>query len=137
MRDRVFIDSNIWVYFATKNKSEKQLRSYKIIKDNYSEISVSTQVLGEIFNVLKKKTTLKSEEIAEIVIKYSDEFPVLAIDKKHLAKAIDIHLKYHYSYYDSQVIATALLSNCAILYSEDLHHQQVIEDKLTIINPYI
>ena len=55
MRDRVFIDSNVWVYFATKNKSEKQLRSYKIIRDNYSEISVSTQILGEIFNVLKKR----------------------------------------------------------------------------------
>jgi predicted nucleic acid-binding protein len=93
--------------------------------------------LGEIFNVLKKKTKLKSREIAEIVTKYSDEFPVIAIDKKYFVKALDIHLKYHYSYYDSLIIATALLSNCAKLYSEDLHHQQVIEDKLTILNPFI
>ncbi|MBF0303221.1 MAG: hypothetical protein HQK73_09285 [Desulfamplus sp.] len=34
--------------------------------------------------------------------------------------AFDIAEKYGFSYYDSQVIACALESACAVLYSEDL-----------------
>jgi len=47
-----------------------------------------------------------------------------------------LHVKYQYRYWDSLVIATALLNGCDILYSEDLHEGQLIEDKLTIINPF-
>ncbi len=45
--------------------------------------------------------------------------------------------KYQYSYYDSLIIAAALDSNCTILYSEDLKHNHIIENTLTILNPFI
>ena len=57
MKDNIFIDSNIWVYFASNNKSDKKLKSFKIINYNFSKINISTQFLGELFNVLKKKPT--------------------------------------------------------------------------------
>ena len=47
-----------------------------------------------------------------------------------------IRSKYKYSYYDSLIIATALESKCKILYSEDMHHGQIIENSLKIINPF-
>ena len=50
---------------------------------------------------------------------------------------IEIHTRYKYSYYDSLIIASALENDCAILYTEDLHHSQVIDEKLAIINPFI
>ena len=50
-------------------------------------------------------------------------------------KAIEIKHRYQYSYWDSLIIASALESNCSILYSEDMHHGQVIEGRLTIQNP--
>jgi predicted nucleic acid-binding protein len=52
-------------------------------------------------------------------------------------KAIEIHFSYHFSFYDSLIIAAALQSNCATLYSEDLQHGQAIEGKLNIVNPFI
>lgn len=49
----------------------------------------------------------------------------------HLAQA------YRYSYYDSLILAASLEKTCHVLYSEDMQHQQVIEQQLTIVNPFI
>jgi len=43
---------------------------------------------------------------------------------------------YKFSFYDSLIVSAALACNCAILYSEDMHHGQLIEDRLKIINPF-
>ncbi|BAY67477.1 hypothetical protein NIES23_02510 [Trichormus variabilis NIES-23] len=34
-------------------------------------------------------------------------------------------------------VSTALLSECSIIYSEDMQHNQLIENKLKIINPFV
>ena len=47
-----------------------------------------------------------------------------------------IRRKYSYSYWDSLSIASALENNCKALYTEDMQDGQIIEDKLTIINPF-
>jgi predicted nucleic acid-binding protein len=52
-------------------------------------------------------------------------------------KACNIAERYQYSFYDSLIISAALESNCDILYSEDLQHNQIIDGVLTIINPFI
>ncbi len=59
-----------------------------------------------------------------------------AIASEQVIKAIEIRGRYGFSYWDS-LIATALLSGCSILYSEDMQHDQVIESTLKIINPFI
>ncbi len=45
--------------------------------------------------------------------------------------------KYGYSFYDCMIISAALESNCAILYSKDLHNGHLIEQKLVIKNPFV
>ena len=45
--------------------------------------------------------------------------------------------KYGFSFWDSMIVAAALDNHCSILYSEDLHHEQIIEGKLQIVNPFI
>jgi predicted nucleic acid-binding protein len=44
--------------------------------------------------------------------------------------------KYNLQYYDALIIATALENNCNILFSEDMQDKLIIENKLTIINPF-
>ena len=63
-------------------------------------------------------------------------FPVLEIDTAKVLQALDISTRYQYSYWDSLVIATTLLAGCQTLYSEDMHHQQVIDEKMQILNPF-
>ena len=47
-----------------------------------------------------------------------------------------IRHKYNLSFWDSLIIASALENDCSILYTEDLQHEQMIEGKLKIINPF-
>ncbi len=44
--------------------------------------------------------------------------------------------KYKYGYFDSLIISSALENDCSILFTEDLHSNQKIEEKLKIINPF-
>lgn len=48
-----------------------------------------------------------------------------------------INLTYGYAYWDSLIISTAINENCSLIYSEDMQHNQSIENKLKILNPFI
>jgi predicted nucleic acid-binding protein len=49
---------------------------------------------------------------------------------------IDISDRFGFSVYDSMIVASALLAGCETLYSEELQHRQVIDGKLTVLNPF-
>ena len=44
--------------------------------------------------------------------------------------------RYRLSIFDGQILASALNARCNVLYSEDMQDGQVIEDVLTIRNPF-
>jgi predicted nucleic acid-binding protein len=54
-----------------------------------------------------------------------------------IQKALKLNSKYGYSYYDCLILASALLNDCEYLYSEDMQHNQLIEGKLKIVNPFL
>lgn len=43
----------------------------------------------------------------------------------------------NFSFWDSLIIAAALESHCTMLYTEDLQYGQVIDGRLTIVNPFL
>lgn len=51
-------------------------------------------------------------------------------------KAIKLTQKYDFQIFDAIIIASALEAECDVLFTEDLQHMQVIEDRLTIKNPF-
>ena len=51
-------------------------------------------------------------------------------------ETVKIAAQYGFSFWDSMMVASALNNHCSILYSEDLQHSQIIEDRLQIINPF-
>jgi predicted nucleic acid-binding protein len=57
---------------------------------------------------------------------------------KQIAKSIIANCSIiRFSFWDSMMIASALDNHCSVIYTEDLQHGQVIENKLKIINPFI
>lgn len=52
------------------------------------------------------------------------------------ARALEIHRQTPYRLYDSLIVAAAIESGVATLYSEDLQHGRRIAD-LTILNPFL
>ena len=135
MTDKIFLDTNLWVYLFSDQRT-KQENISRLISENFKNIWLSAQVLGELFNVITKKEFTPPEEAVKIVRRISAEFPVSGIDKATVKRAMDLKLKYHYSYWDSLIIAAALGTHCKRLYTEDLQHKQVIENGLIIINPF-
>jgi predicted nucleic acid-binding protein len=136
MTDRIFIDTNLWVYLFSDD-IEKRRAACELIRDNFKTIQVSSQVLGELFNVLTKKNITGLEKAQKIVDRISNDFFVLSIDKEIVKDAITLKLRYGYSYWDSLIIASALKVEARILYSEDLHHNHTIENELRILNPFV
>jgi len=64
-------------------------------------------------------------------------FEIISVNSEVVSNAMEIHSKYGFSFWDSQVLAAALEAGCSILYTEDIQHNQFIEGKLRIINPFI
>jgi predicted nucleic acid-binding protein len=134
MNDRVFIDSNILIY-AYSEEERKREKALDIIKTNESVISI--QVINEFVNVVKKKFNKENDEILEALHEIEEQLVIWDNLNLHLTKkAINLSEKYQYSYYDCLIIAAALEAKCSILYTEDMHHNHLIEGKLRITNPF-
>ena len=137
MPAKIFVDTNLWVYLYAKNPPEKYGQVRQLVADQFEEVIISTQILGELYHVLSRKNLIPPPEAQTIVVEMAASFPVLEIDTAKVLQALDISTRYQYSYWDSLVVATALSVNCQALYSEDMHHQQVVNEKMQILNPFL
>ena len=72
----------------------------------------------------------------ETVLELNDNFPIVNFNLQTQFKGIELKGKYKLQFYDSMILATALENGCNIVFSEDMQHNQVIENRLTIINPF-
>lgn len=133
---KVFLDTNLWIYLYSQNAQTKATVVQQLIEDRFEAISVSTQVLGEMFHVLTRKHITSSTEAQAIVVDITATFNPVAIGAAQVLQAIELYQKYAYSYWDSLILATAIQQGCTQLYSEDMQHNQTIEATLTILNPF-
>lgn len=134
MPDRIFIDTNILIYFVGDDSEKRELSESIIFSDSIKVLS--TQVINEFLNVSYKKSITTENELASLINDFTSNFEVNLIYNHTIHNAINLKSKYKYSYYDTLMLASAIENDCEILYTEDMQHNQIIEDKLTIINPF-
>ncbi|VXD22770.1 putative nucleic-acid-binding protein [Planktothrix serta PCC 8927] len=137
MKNKVLLDTNLWVYLYSQNSPNKSVKVRELVNNNFTSIIVSTQILGEFYNVMTKKKVKPKDEVKQIILEMVTNFTIVEIDVLKVITALDINSKYGYTYWDSLVLATALQQNCNILYSEDMQANQLIEQKTIIINPFL
>lgn len=135
MQDRVFIDTNILVYMYFNTDSTKAASIITLL-NQHSERYISTQVINEFVNVFSKKRKIGMELIAKAVDEVTETFTVTTISVETISLALSIAIKHKYSYFDCLIVASALESNCRILYTEDMHNKHSIDNKLKIVNPF-
>jgi predicted nucleic acid-binding protein len=126
-----FVDTNIVVYaYASGPKST---RAGELLQG----ANISVQVLNEFANVAIRKLGFDAAELAEHVNSIRGRVSTIAIiDEPTHDLAREIVLRHRLGFYDSALLAAALLADCDTFYSEDLHHGLIIEDQLTIRNPF-
>ncbi|NCQ97900.1 PIN domain-containing protein [Microcystis aeruginosa] len=134
MPDKVFIDTNVLIYGYSEDEPDKRQQAIDCVRSG--EAWISTQVLNETINVLKRKFSLSYSQIREAVQELSEGFPIVLVSVNTIEMALNLAERYQYSYFDSLILASALEAGCQILYSEDLQDGQRIENQLTIINPF-
>ena len=130
----ISIDTNILVYSLEEIDSEKYDISSKILDSNPL---LSSQVFSEFINVCLKKLKKNKSETIEIAKIFLNKCEFVSVSEQSINLSLVICEKYKLQIFDSIIIANALDNNSEILYSEDMHHGLVIENKLKIINPYL
>ena len=137
MNDKVFLDTNTVIYSYSEDEPEKQKIANDILEQYSNQIIISNQVINELSNTLFRKFKLNADEVRETVLELNDNFPIVNFNLQTQLKGIELKGKYKLQFYDSMILATALENGCNIVFSEDMQHNQVIENRLTIINPFI
>ena len=127
MSDRVFLDTNIWIYAATGREAypEKFRRAREIVAAD--EIGVSTQVVGEFVNAVQKPKAMRRALTPDETTRWVEQlfvFPLIEIDRQIVESALFIQRRYQIGYWDSQIIASAERFGADVLLSEDLGHKQ-------------
>ncbi|MGZ5031261.1 MAG: PIN domain-containing protein [Methylobacter sp.] len=142
MTDKVFVDTNIWVYayLDTDNTQShnKHLKAVECLQQLYRdvEIIISTQVLSEYYSALLKNN-ISDLDIQESSQQLTQAIEVVALSKNTVINSYLIRNCYRYSYWDSLIIASALEHGCTKLISEDMQNHQLINGQLTINNPFL
>ena len=127
-----FLDSNILVYaYSTDPRS---LAAQSICERRHT---LSVQSLNEFVNVARRKLRYDWDEIVARLIAIVDlADPILPVTFKLHQTGIALAERYRLQVYDGMILAAALEAGCETLYSEDMHDGLVIEERLTIRNPF-
>lgn len=139
MRDKFFIDTDIFVYSFDKNEPGKQEVAEYIIKQalKSSKGIVSNQVVQEFINVATRKfiKPLSFGDCRKYLSRVMEPLCEIYSDIELYGKSLDLMERLNYSFYDSLIIAAAQKAVCKIIYSEDMQDEQSI-DSLKIVNPF-
>jgi predicted nucleic acid-binding protein len=129
-----FIDTNILIYSLDKG-GQKQQKALALLAD---KPVMSVQVLSEAANVMRRKLGFDIAAIRAVINRISQEcLSLQPLNPATLNDAFDIAERYRFSHYDSLIIAAALQADCTTLYSEDMQHGQIIDNRMIIINPFL
>ena len=132
MTVRAFADTNIPLY-ALDVDEVKRRKALVLLRGNPV---ISVQVVNEFISVATGKMRLARPEIIRLARIMMKRCEVVAMDKAMVNEAIALGERFQFSHWDSLIVAAALRANCDTLYSEDMRHGQVIDNRLTIINPF-
>lgn len=128
-----FIDSNIILYLPDINQTKREITEKLLAQSPH----VNSQVMVEVANVCKRKFSYTKNDVLILWDVLLNNSIFVSTDKLTIDTAMYLLNKYDFQIFDAIIIAGALLANCSTLYSEDLQHNQVIENKLTIKNPFL
>ena len=133
-RRRIFIDANVLLYLLSSVSAKADIAEKIIAAEDLSRL-ISTQTIGEFANIARKKADLHWAEIRLHIDTFRTRASVAQVTQDDQDMALAIADRYHYSWWDSQMIATAVRVGAEVLYTEDLKHGQRIGD-LLIHDPF-
>lgn len=130
--DRAFFDTNILLYLLSSDTVKADTAERVMINGGI----ISVQVLNEFTSVARRKMDMSFSEIRSVLSPIQQICRVATVTLDTHTDALWIADRYGYNVWDALIVASAVEAGCAILYTEDLQHGQVVEERLQIINPF-
>lgn len=126
------IDTSALLYVLDEATARQEI-VFGILGD---ETILSVQVVTESARVLERKFKRSRSEVRAWVEMLISGYRVTALTPESVLKAQELRERYSLSHWDSLIVAHALENQASVLFAEDLHDGLVIDDALTIRNPF-
>jgi predicted nucleic acid-binding protein len=140
MSGRFFLDTNIAIYAVDSEDLSKQKISIELLVRARSNDAgwLSYQVVQEWFNVVLRRSScpLTIIEAEAAYNKLLEPLNRMESSRDLITVALSLHSKEELSWWDSLIVAAAVLGRCDTLLTEELQHGQVIRG-VRIENPFL
>jgi predicted nucleic acid-binding protein len=128
----IFHDTNVILYLLSSEAAKADRAEELLAAGGH----ISVQVLNEFAAVASRKLALGWSEIGEILEQVRSVCAVEPITLDTHERGLAVASRYGLHVYDAMIVASALLSGCTVLHSEDLQDRQVFDKQLTVHNPF-
>jgi predicted nucleic acid-binding protein len=141
MKDKVFLDTNVFIYSVDSSPTDKQKAGIArdLVKQHIRDGTgiISIQVLQEFYQVSTQKiqVPLSTEDALEYM-HYMAVLETVHPDFNMLVNAVYLHKRLKLSFWDGLIVQAAAAANCTLLLTEDLQ-DGVHVGELTIKNPFL
>ncbi len=127
-----FVDTNVLLYLASGDARKADLAEAVVAQGGI----ISVQILNEVANVMRRKMQMSWSDTRLFLDMIQALLTVEPVTAATHAKGLAVSERYGLSVYDAMVVAAALIADCEILVSEDMHDGLIIDDRLRIVNPF-
>jgi len=138
MNAEYFLDTNVLVYAFSTQDEAKQSRATQLLTEGVGgKGAISWQVVQEFLSLAtsRNKVAANAGELQGFLLRALVPMCVVWPSPALWQESLNMQRVTQYRFYDSMIVAAALESGAAYLYSEDLQHGRKLGD-LEIRNPF-
>jgi predicted nucleic acid-binding protein len=135
-RASIFVDANVWLYAIIDTQDPEKARIAKQIISNTPGLVVSTQTINEVCVNIVKNKFLDEPTLRGVIDSFYVYYRVIDLTHGIIRKASAVRERYAVSYWDSLVLAAALMDGCQQILSEDMQDGLHVDNQLLIVNPF-
>ena len=133
---RVALDTNILAYAEGVNGAAMRKAALELVQRLPEDTTLlPVQTLGELFNLLVRKTRRPPAKARKAILSWQDAFPLIETSAQVMLAAADLATDHQLSIWDSVILSAAAESGCRLLLSEDLQEGFTWKG-VTVTNPF-
>jgi predicted nucleic acid-binding protein len=127
-----FFDTNVLVYLASADPAKAD-RAEQVLAGGGT---ISVQVLNELATIARRKMHLSWTETTDLLATIRALVAVVPLTIETHEVGLSLAQRFGLSIYDAMIAASAMLSGCDTLWSEDMQHGMALDNGLRIRNPF-
>jgi predicted nucleic acid-binding protein len=118
---RIALDTNVLAYAEGLDDAERRDSVLDLLARVPQEsIVVPDQVLGELFNVLTRRSGRSREDARNAILSWRDAFAAIETSPEIMLAAADLAADHRLGIWDAVTLSAASKAGCRLLLSEDM-----------------